>query len=172
MGVYFPRSATAEAKFGQAIENGPRRFPQFWSEIFGFDFQILPLFFFFSTFCNSHSMESVFFDTLLMNDYGSSLDQENDIAHRISRIRNHTPLSKKWSGKYFPLNGRCRKLRRKTEKKVSWRGIEPVSSTSKPCPSLAFAVVLRGKYTPICVCLPTLSQLRCRLSSGTLLGPH
>ena len=64
MGVSFPHSTTAEAKFGQAPGNEPRRFPRFWSGICGFDFQSCHFFLFFlSTFCNSHSTENIFLNT-------------------------------------------------------------------------------------------------------------
>ena len=77
MGVCFPRSTTAEAKFGQAPENGPRRFRRCLKWDVQVRLRLLSLFSFFpSTFCNSHSTENVFLNTLLMNDYGINLDEE------------------------------------------------------------------------------------------------
>ena len=85
MDVYPLRSTTTEAKFGQALESGQRRFPSFEVGHAGSTSSPATFFLFFS-FCNSHSTENIsFWIFLLMNGNGINLDR-NDITHRISRI--------------------------------------------------------------------------------------
>ena len=130
-----------------------------------------------------------------MNDYEIDVEKEKILHILFQESRVIVPGSKliswwyiEWNEqkKYFRLNGRCRKLRKKGEKrrKVSLRRVKPVTSHCKrleivavhfqdPCPNLASAVVLWDNCTPICIPLPTkgtpLSQLGYRLNSGKFL---
>ena len=107
------------------IRTGPWKWTasisKFWSETCEFHFQSHHFFLFsFQLSITAIRRKIFFWIFLLMKEYGINLDTEM-ISHTVfsesvilpDSKQNHTPLSKKWSGKYFPLNGRCRKLRKK-----------------------------------------------------------
>ena len=175
MGVYFPRSTTTKAKFGQVLENGPRRLPKFWSGICGFDFQSYHFFFLFSTFCSSHSTENVFLNTLSMNDCKIILDEEmpSHIVFQGSVTLPDSKLLKSYSfieeiiRKKIPVEWPLAEKKKKKEKKVSWRGVEPVTPHFH---ILSEFSLCRRTASKQCANLHSLAHHgNARLNSGTFL---
>ena len=120
MDVYFPRSTTTEAKFGQAPENEPPRFPSLKLNVL-VRLPVRPRFS--QLFIPAIQWRNVFLNTLWTNDYGITLDTEM-IAHIVfqksvivpdSKFQSHSFI-KETIRKIFSVEWLLQKIKKKKTK--------------------------------------------------------